>query len=77
MLSTIIMLPGLTPALMRTMAVLVLAEPTPIIVIFASLIFLPVSFKAFMTPASITVAVPCWSSCQTGILSCSLALSRM
>ena len=59
LVSTIMMFPGLTPALMRTMAVLVFAEPTPIMVINASSIFLPTSFRAFINPASITVAVPC------------------
>ena len=53
-----------------------LAEPTPMRVTRASEGFLPTIFKAFSKPARITVAVPCWSSCQTGMLSFSRVLSR-
>jgi len=77
LLSTIMMFPGLTPALMRTMAVRVFADPTPIMVIFAWFIFLPTILSAFIIPASITVAVPCWSSCQTGMFSFFLVSSSM
>ena len=63
------MFSGLAPALMSTIAVRVFADPTPIRVIFACLIFLPTILSAFIIPASITEAVPCWSSCQTGMFS--------
>ena len=34
-------------------------------------------FKRFISPASVTVAVPCWSSCQMGISAFSRSVSRM
>jgi hypothetical protein len=46
-------------------------------VICTSPIFLPTIFKALINPASVTVAVPCWSSCQMGISALARSVSRM
>ena len=54
-----------------------LAAPEPISVMRLSLGFLPTSLKAFIKPARMTVAVPCWSSCHTGMLSCSRAFEAL
>ena len=43
------------------------AAPAPLITILSSPIFLPVTFTAFSRPAAVTMAVPCWSSWNTGM----------
>ena len=43
------------------------AAPAPLQAIFASPIFRPVISSAFRMPAAVTIAVPCWSSWNTGI----------
>ena len=45
------------------------AAPAPTMAILQSLSSRPVSLQAFISPARVTVAVPCWSSCITGIFS--------
>ena len=49
------------------------AAPAPFITTFMSSFFFPASFKAFVSAAVITIAVPCWSSWNTGISSASLS----
>jgi len=41
--------------------------PAPFTTILISLMSLPVISKAFINPADVMIAVPCWSSCITGI----------
>ena len=43
------------------------ALPAPLITTLISSIFLPTTFKALIKPAHTTIAVPCWSSWNTGI----------
>ena len=45
------------------------AAPAPFTTIFTSSIFLPAISKALISPAPEMIAVPCWSSCMTGISS--------
>ena len=47
------------------------AAPAPLMAIFRSCMFFLVIFKALMRPAATTIAVPCWSSWNTGMSSCS------
>jgi len=54
-----------------------LEAPVPMNVIFTSLIFLPTTLRALIKPAKVTVAVPCWSSCHTGISAFSRSVSKM
>src|SRR5574344_1205914 len=68
---------GLNPVASRSLAMAMDAAPAPMTVMCASSSFFPTSFIALMAPATSTVAVPCWSSCQTGILQSLLSSSRM
>ena len=43
------------------------AAPAPLMTTLSSPIFLPVTFTAFRRAAPTTIAVPCWSSWNTGI----------
>ena len=65
--SHIIIFLGLTPTLVRIDAILMLAAPAPIMVTCIWSSSFPTSLAALRKPATSTVAVPCWSSCQTGI----------
>src|SRR6266511_888536 len=65
--STRTMWPGFAPASMSSFAVRMFDAPAPTRVIVTSGIALPTTFSALMTPATLIVAVPCWSSCQTAI----------
>ena len=47
------------------------AEPAPEMTIFTSSIFLPANSTAFNKAADEIIAVPCWSSCITGIFNSS------
>ena len=47
------------------------AAPAPFTTIFTSSIFFPATSRAFSKPAAEIIAVPCWSSCITGISSSS------
>jgi hypothetical protein len=76
LLSTTMIFFGSAPALMSMRTMQTFAAPMPIMVIFASSIFFPTILRAFTRPASVTAAVPCWSSCQTGIGDSALNLSR-
>ncbi len=51
--------------------------PLPMKAMLTSSIFLPTTFRALISAARVTVAVPCWSSCQTGISAFSRSVSRM
>jgi len=54
-----------------------LAAPEPMKVIRTASIFLSTTLSALMRPASVTQAVPCWSSCHTGISHSARSVSRM
>ena len=43
------------------------AEPAPLTTTLQSSVFLPVTRRPLMIPARTTIAVPCWSSWNTGI----------
>ena len=68
---------GSTPEekIRRVMATL--AAPEPMKTISTSSIGLPTIFSALSRPASVTEAVPCWSSCHIGISAFSRRVSRM
>ena len=53
------------------------AAPAPEATIFTSPIFLPVRCSAFCTAAATMMAVPCWSSWNTGIFMRAFSLSSM
>ena len=50
------------------------AAPAPFTTTLTSDIFLPFTSRAFKSPAPEMIAVPCWSSCITGISSSSFSL---
>ena len=50
------------------------ALPAPLITALASENFLPVTFNALIKPAQTTIAVPCWSSWNTGMSNSSFNL---
>ena len=54
-----------------------LAAPAPLTTSLNDLISRPVSSSAFMSPAAAMMAVPCWSSWKTGMLSSSFSFSSM
>ena len=53
------------------------AAPAPFTTTLTSEIFLPAISRAFSSAAAEIIAVPCWSSCITGIESSSRSLSSM
>ena len=53
------------------------AEPAPFTTTLQSSFFLPVTRRPFMIPARTTMAVPCWSSWNTGISRISFNLSSI
>ncbi len=59
--------PGLSADARRSLAVAVPAAPAPLITTLQSSAFFPTTFRAFLSAARTTTAVPCWSSCMTGI----------
>ena len=64
----------LAPKETYSLAHAIAAAPAPEMTIFTSSIFLPASSRAFKRAAADIIAVPCWSSCITGISSSSLSL---
>ncbi len=77
MLSTTMHLPGSAPWAKISRLIATLAAPAPMKAIFTSPISRPTTLRAFTRPASVTHAVPCWSSCHTGISHSSRNVSRM
>ncbi len=65
--STESMLSPLAPASMIWWAMLMPEAPAPTTVILTSAMFFLTILSALISPATVTQAVPCWSSCQTGI----------
>ncbi len=65
----------LPPSARMSLAMVVLDAPAPRRTIFASLSFLPASSRALRSPARVTQAVPCASSCHTGTSQASLRSS--
>ncbi len=53
------------------------AAPAPLTTSLRSSIFFPASSVAFNKPAPVMMAVPCWSSCMTGISSSFLSRSSI
>jgi len=51
--------------------------PDPMTVTLTSPIFFLTIFRALISPATVTQAVPCWSSCQTGISASARKVSRI
>ncbi len=75
-LSQAITLAGSTPAAHSNRYVAMLAAPIPTSVMRTSVSDLSTNASAFVSPASATTAVPCWSSCQTGMCARSRRRSR-
>ena len=65
------------PYVRRSFVIATPAEPAPFTTTLQSSFFLPVRRSELMIPASTTMAVPCWSSWNTGISSISLSLSSI
>src|SRR5438876_8068697 len=59
---------GFAPAEIRSFAVRMFDATAPTSVMAPSGILLPPTLSALMRPATLIVAVPCWSSCHTAIL---------
>ena len=70
-LSNIITFSGLIPKSTYKLAQAKAAEPAPEITILTDSILFSANSKAFSKAADEIIAVPCWSSCITGILSSS------
>ncbi len=75
--STIITRSGSAPAANSRRRIATLAAPAPIIESVILSNDLPTTFRAFTSPANVTEAVPCWSSCHTGISISARSVSRM
>jgi hypothetical protein len=59
------------PAASSSLMIAVPAAPAPEMTILTSLICLPTTRRALSNAARTTIAVPCWSSWNTGMSSCS------
>ena len=70
-LSNMIIFSGLTPNKIYKLAQANAAEPAPETTIFTSVVFFLANSKAFNNAAEEIIAVPCWSSCITGIFNSS------
>ena len=70
------MFSGFPPSAKMRRAIVVLEAPAPNKTILQSSIFLPANFSAFKSPARVIQAVPCASSCQTGISQTSRKVSK-
>ena len=58
---------------MRSFVIAVAAAPAPLTTTWMSSIFLPTILRAFVRPASVITAVPCWSSWKIGMSHLSLS----
>ena len=61
------------PADTRSFDIAIAAAPAPFTTILMSSIFFPTTLRAFMSPARVITAVPCWSSWNIGISHLSLS----
>ena len=61
------MIKCLKPNFSKSFAIATPAAPVPLITTFTSSFCLSVTFRALIRPARVTTAVPCWSSCITGM----------
>ena len=68
---------GSQPAAISNLTVAMLAAPDPNMTILLPFKGLSVTLSALNRPARVTPAVPCWSSCQTGMFISALSLSRI
>jgi len=75
--STESMLSPLAPASMIWWAMLMPEAPAPMTATLTSAMSFLTILRALIRPATVTQAVPCWSSCQTGISHFDLSSSRM
>ncbi|MCY1231763.1 hypothetical protein D3C86_1214590 [compost metagenome] len=73
-LSNMMIWSGLMPNNTYKLAQAKAAEPAPETTIFTSSIFLSANSKALSNAAEEMIAVPCWSSCITGIFNSSTSL---
>jgi hypothetical protein len=53
------------------------AAHNPFTTIFTSVLFFQTTFKPLIIQANVTIAVPCWSSCITGISNSAFNLSSI
>ena len=56
------MMTFLSPTAMSSLMIAVPAAPAPLVTTLMSSMFLPTILRALRRPASVTTAVPCWSS---------------
>ena len=70
-LSSITMFSLSAPKAMYILVHEMAAAPAPLTTIFTSSIFFPATSSALSSPAADMIAVPCWSSCITGMSSSS------
>jgi len=77
LLSVKMMFFGLAPAAIRMYAVRTFEAPAPTMATVTSAMRFPTTFTALIAPATTIVAVPCWSSCHTGISSVARSRARM
>ena len=71
------MIPSRSHMVSRSFVMATPAEPAPFTTTRQSSFFLPVTRRPLMMPASTTMAVPCWSSWKTGMLSISFRRSSI
>ncbi len=71
------MFSSLAPKEMYNLVHEIAEAPAPLTTILASSIFFPVISSAFSKPAEEIIAVPCWSSCITGIFNSFLRRSSI
>ena len=71
LLSHMMMFSFLAPNIIYSFVQEMEAAPAPFTTIFTSSIFFPAISSALIKPAPEMIAVPCWSSCMTGISSSS------
>ncbi len=75
--STMTMFLMLNPAATMTREMAMFAAPAPTMATLDSESFFPTTLWALMAPAVTMVAVPCWSSCHTGMSISALRRSRI
>ena len=64
----------LKPYVRRSFVIAIPAEPAPLTTTWQSSLVLPVTLSPLIIPANTTIAVPCWSSWNTGMSRSSLSL---
>ncbi len=77
LLSSITMFSFFAPSERYNLVQAIAEAPAPLTTIFTLSIFLSTNINAFSNAALEIIAVPCWSSCMSGIFICSLSVSSM